>query len=236
MVEVNQANGILMSDKIFIIGAGRFGTHLASRLSELGEDVVLTDRDARVVQDRSEAGFRSMRLDADDEQDLRAAGVVGCDTAVVAIGENMQASILCTMILKEIGVAHVVARAINDKHAQILDRLGADHVVSPNKDSAVRLAEQLHADSSGERVPLAGAFQLGVVKLGPQLAGKTLGEVEVEAKYKLQVALLVRTPLGRAAEAHRPKPALEMNGGDLLYLVGKRDDLNEFETDCGLGD
>lgn len=222
-----------MSQRVFIIGAGRFGVHLATRLSELGCDVTLGDQNGTLVQDLADVGFRTVRLDADDAGDLKAAGVPDADVAVVAIGENMQASILCTLILKELGQEHVVARGINDKHAQILQKLGADRVILPARDSAVRLAEEIHAEAGGERLPLVADHQVGQVRLGPRLAGTSLGDASLPARHRLIPVLLSRINSKGKTEVRRPDPAEVLAEGDLLFVAGLKDDINAFEEKYG---
>ncbi|MGE3311188.1 MAG: TrkA family potassium uptake protein [Limisphaerales bacterium] len=222
-----------MSDRIFILGAGRFGTHLALRLSELGCDVQIADSDARLVQDLSEGGFRAIRIDADDPGDLKAAGVPDADVVVVAIGENMQASILSVLTLKEMGAKRVIGRAINDKHAQILTKLGADQVVAPARESALRLAEQIDAGSREERHPIEGEFHLGQVRLGPRLAGIRVEEAALSRKFKLTPVLVVRTDEGGGRKQEVPLPELVLHEGDLIYVAGHKEDINTFEEKCG---
>ncbi len=226
-------NRFPMSQRIFIVGAGRFGTHLATRLSELGCDVTLGDQNQKLVQDLADAGFRTIRLDADDAGDLRDAGVQDADVAVVAIGEQMQASILCTMVLKELGVREVVARAINDKHAQILEKLGADRVVAPARDSALQLAEQLHAGARGHRIPLAGLFQLAQITLGSKSAGSSLTDLELPRRHGLLPVLLTRRDEERREEIFAPADVETLLPGDVLYVVGSKDHVNDFESGYG---
>lgn len=222
-----------MADRIFILGAGRFGTHLASRLSELGCDVQLADSDVRKVQDLSEAGFRAIRIDAEDAGDLRAAGVPDADVVVVAIGENMQASILSVLTLKELGVKRVIGRAINDKHAQILTKLGADQVVSPARESAMRLAEQIDAGSRGERHPIEGDFHLGQVRLGSKLDGVRLEDAALSRKYKLTPVLVLRGEAGGRRSEEVPSPEFVLHEGDVVYVAGHKDDISTFDEKCG---
>ncbi len=222
-----------MAERIFILGAGRFGTHLASRLSELGCDVQIADSDARLVQDLSEAGFRAIRIDADDPGDLRAAGVPDADVVVVAIGENMQASILAVLTLREMGVKRLIGRAINDKHAQILTKLGADQVVSPARESAMRLAEQIDAGSRGERHPIDGEFHLGQVRLGSKLAGVRLEDAALSRKYKLTPVLILRADASGNKKQEMPSPEYVLHEGDQIYVAGHKDDINTFEEKCG---
>ncbi len=222
-----------MSERVFILGAGRFGTHLASRLSELGCDVQLADSDARLVQDLSESGFRAVRIDADDPGDLRAAGVHEADVVVVAMGENMQASILSVLTLREMGVKRIIGRAINDKHAQILTKLGADQVVSPARESAMRLAEQIDAGSRGERHPIEGEFNLAQIRLGARLAGVRLEEAALSRKFKLTPVLISRADASGKRIQETPSPEWVLHEGDVVYVAGHKDDINTFEEKCG---
>jgi trk system potassium uptake protein TrkA len=223
-----------MARKIVILGAGRFGVQLAQRLNELGCDVVLCDSDARLVQDLAEQGFRSARLDADDAGDLRAIGVQEADAVVVAIGENMQASVLATITLKELKVRRVVARATTDKHAEILRRLGADEVISPDREAAGRLAEQLHANTTEQRLPFHGEYQLAQVRLGNKLAGKNYAEAELVDRHHVTPVLVVRkAPKKEVFDEFLPSPKEALMPGDLVFMVGHKEDINTFEEKFG---
>lgn len=223
-----------MPQRFLILGAGRFGVQLATRLHELGCDVVLCDSDAKLVQDLADQGFRSMRLDADDAGDLKAAGVTEADAVVVAIGENMQASVLSTITLKDLGVQRVISRATTDKHEEILRRLGADQVVAPDREAARRLAEQLHANTVEQRHPFHGEYQLARVCLGAKLAGKTLADAELEEKHHVTPVLIVRKhPTRDREEELLPAPKETLAAGDLVFIVGHKEDINTFEEKFG---
>lgn len=223
-----------MPKHYLILGAGRFGTQLARRLSELGCDVVIGDRDAALVQNLADEGFRTVRMDADDAGDLKAAGAGDFDAVIVAIGEDMQASVLATITLKDMGVKPVMARATTEKHAEILRRLGADQVISPDRDAAHRLAEQLQAGTSGQRLPFHGEYQVAQVRLGNRLAGKAFGETDLEEKHKITSVLVLRKPPHREdMEELLPAPKLVFMPGDLLFVVGHKEDINAFEEKFG---
>ena len=165
-----------MSDRIFIIGAGRFGTHLAERLAEFGCEVVISDNNPKRVQNLADDGYHAVELEADDQDALREAGVADADIVVVSIGENMQASILSTLILKEMGAKKIIARAVDAKHAQVLEKVGADLVVVPSRDMAHGLAERLRSEFLSERMPISGDYQLAQVRIGSSLHGWTLAK------------------------------------------------------------
>lgn len=223
-----------MAQKFVILGAGRFGVQLAASLSALGCDVVVCDNDARLVQDLADQGFRAARMDADDAGDLKAVGVTNADAVVVAIGENMQASVLATITLKEMKVRRVIARATTDKHAEILRRLGADLVISPNRDAALRLAEELHADTTEARLPFHGEYQLARVRLGAKFAGRKLADAELEEIHQVTPVLVVRVNAENGKEREfLPAPKETLQPGDFLFVVGHKEDINAFEEKFG---
>jgi trk system potassium uptake protein len=109
-----------MAKRIFILGGGRFGVHLATRLCEFGCEVVIADDNAERVKDLAADGFHAIEMDANDETALKDSGALTADVTVVAIGENMQASILATLLLKQLQAKNVVARALDLKHPLVL--------------------------------------------------------------------------------------------------------------------
>ncbi|HEU5070744.1 MAG TPA: TrkA family potassium uptake protein [Verrucomicrobiae bacterium] len=229
-----------MSLRIFILGGGRFGTHLASRLCEFGCEVVIADSSPKRVEDLSEDGFHAVELDADDEEALRAAGAPEADAVVVSIGENMQASILATLTLKELKAKKVVARAVDIKHAQVLEKVGADLVVLPSRDMAYQLAETLRAGSVSERRPISGEYQLAYIRAGRVLDRVKLSDAQLPGKYRVTVVLISRDrPAGEAAaeddamENFEPEPDFVLQFNDLLAVTGRRTHIDRFEQKCG---
>ncbi len=222
-----------MAQRIFILGAGRFGTHLATRLSELGCEVVLADQDAERVAELAEDGFRALEMDVEDEDALRQVGVQDADAVVVSIGENIQGSVLATLLLKELKVKRIIARALDAKHAQVLEKLGADLVVLPTRDMAYRLAERLRDDAQNERQPLIGNYQLAQVRLNASLDGQTLSEAKLPQRYRVTAVLISRPREGQEAEACEAGADFKLTANDTLLVVGRRESLNQFEKDCG---
>jgi trk system potassium uptake protein len=223
-----------MAQRIFIIGAGRFGAHLASRLSEFGSEVVLADKDADRVEDLVQDGFHAVEMDAEDENALKEAGVREADAVVVSIGENMQGSILTTLLLKELKVKKVVCRALDAKHATVLEKLGADLVVLPSRDMAYRLAERLRDNAGSDRQELSGNYQLAQIRLGPPLHGKTLAESSLRERYGVNMVLLTRPGPNETTTALEPNPLLKLALHDVLFVSGLREKINRFEKECGL--
>jgi trk system potassium uptake protein TrkA len=215
-----------MAQRFIILGAGRFGAYLAARLSEFGCEVAIADRNTARVKDLAEDGYHIVEADAEDEEALKELGVQDADAVIVSIGENMQGSILSTLALKQLNVSRIVARALDAKHAQVLQKVGADLVILPSRDIAYKLAEQLRNDTATERQPISGEYQLGHIRLGDLLNGKTLAEASIRKDYKINVVLLLRE---NSAQTIEPTPELLLKSGDVIICVGKRENLNRFE-------
>jgi trk system potassium uptake protein len=218
-----------MAKRIFILGGGRFGVHLAARLSEFGCEVVVADENTERVKDLSADGFHAIEMDANDETALKESGALTADVVVVAIGENMQASILATLLLKQYQARRVIARAVDAKHAQVLERLGADEVLLPIRDMAYRLADRLRDGTEGERHPIAGAFALGEVILGSKLAGQLLDPAQFYKDFDVNVKQLE----GDQAVVREAGSGVTLAMGDVLWVIAPREKLNRFERICG---
>lgn len=132
-----------MRKQFAIIGMGRFGSSIARTLSQLGFEVMAIDFREETVQEISSIVTHAVQADSTDEEALRALGIRNFDVVVVAIGEDIQASILTTLILKEMGIPTVVVKAVNDLHGKVLKKIGADKVVYPERDMGQRVAHHL---------------------------------------------------------------------------------------------
>jgi len=223
-----------MAQRIIILGAGRFGRHLASRLSEFGCEVVLADRNADRVKDLSENGFHVFEMDVEDEIALTELGVTDADAVVVCIGENLQGSVLATLALKQLQVRKIVTRALDVKHAQVLEKVGSDLVVLPSRDMAYRLAERLRDNAGSDRQELSGDYQLARVRIGPPLHGKMLAESLLREKYGVNAVLLTRPGKEGKDVAMEPIPDLKLALHDVIFVSGRREKINKFERECGL--
>ncbi|HOW66969.1 MAG TPA: TrkA family potassium uptake protein [Candidatus Paceibacterota bacterium] len=225
-----------MSQRIIILGAGRFGTHLASRLAEFGCEVIIADQNEERVKDLAEDGFHAVEMDVEDEDALKELGVADADAVVVSIGENMQGSILAALTLKQLQARKIIARALDAKHAEVLKRVGADLVVLPSRDSAYRLAERLRDRMASDRQQLSGEYQLAHVRLGPTAQGQTLKEMAWRERYRVNVVLVIRAAPDEVVQDLEPEPELRLLLRDLCLVVGKRENINRFELENGLAE
>ena len=179
--------------RVGIIGAGRFGLSLAEALAETGTEVLLIDRNNALVQGAIKMVTWAVQGDATSASALEAAGISECDTVVVAIGSNVEASMLVTANCKELGVKTVISKATSEIHGKILDKLGADHVVYPDRESAHRLARNITEHNAYDLLELSEGLSLAEIDVPEACVGKTLAEADIRKKSGVTV-LCIRRP------------------------------------------
>ena len=217
--------------RVAVIGEGTFGMSVVERLVEIGCEVIVADHDAEKIRDAAALVARAVQIDAMDEEALKAAGIADVDAAVVAIGHEIDASVLATMILKDLGVGFVVSKANTEVHGKLLRRCGADRVIFPEREVGVRVAHILQAPTLLDYVRVARGVAMVEVPIGPSFVGKTLQELSVRRDYGVTV-LAVK----RAGEQDVPEDAVEVAGpdtrletGDVVLAIGREDKVRAFE-------
>ena len=179
--------------RVGIIGAGRFGLSLAEALADAGTEVLLIDRNNALVQSALKKVSWAVQCDATSASALEAAGIAECDTVVVAIGSNVEASMLVTANCKELGLKTVISKATSEIHGKILDKLGADHVVYPDRESAHRLARNITEHNAYDLLELSEGLSLAEIDVPEACVGKTLAEADLRKKSGVTV-LCIRRP------------------------------------------
>ena len=178
--------------RIGIIGGGRFGLSLAESLSEAGTEVLLFERNGSIVQNASAFVTYAVQGDATNKRALEEAGFNECDIAVVAIGSNMEASMLATANCREIGVKNVIAKATNEMHGKILTKLGADQIVFPDRESAHRLAHHITNHGAVDLLELSEGLSLAEIDVPESCKDKTLAQVDLRKKTGVTVLCIRR--------------------------------------------
>jgi trk system potassium uptake protein TrkA len=216
-----------MSKKQFIvIGLGRFGTSVAETLYSLGNDVLAVDHDEDVVQNISDKVTHAVQIDANDENSLRALGIRNFDCAVISIGSNIQSSILATLLVKELGVKHVVAKATTELHAKVLYKIGANRVVFPERDMGVRVAHNLVSSNILDYIELSPDYSIAEVVSPEEWHNKTLRELNVRARYGINVMAIKRSSDIDVS----PAPDSVIEPGDVVVAIGGIKELNTLEN------
>jgi trk system potassium uptake protein TrkA len=209
-----------------IIGLGRFGATLASRLYELGHEVLGVDADEELVQAYRDRMSEVAVVDARDKAQLRALGLKDFDTVIISVGEHLEASTLAALYCKELGVK-VLARAVNEDHGKILEALGVDEVIYPERDMALRLAERLSSKNLLDFVSLGPEFSIAEVAAPTSFIGKTLAELDIRRKFGVHV-IAVRDVLTETVTP-APPPDAKIRDSDVLVVLGAREQLERFQ-------
>jgi trk/ktr system potassium uptake protein len=215
-----------MKKQVLIIGLGRFGIGLATTLFGMGHDVLAVDEDEKKVQNISTHITHAVQADATDESVLRELGVSNFDVAIVTMGEAIQNSVLCTILLKKLGVPYVIARAENDLHGTILDKIGADKVVFPEREMGIRIAHSLILTDVQDYISVAPSYGVSKLAISPFLVGKSLSDIGLGRGGRWGLAVLL---IQRGKEVIvTPDRAEIVRQGDVLIAAGSDDKLEQF--------
>lgn len=214
-----------MSKEYVVIGLGRFGGSIVRELNALDMDVMAIDADEARVNEYSDIATHAVIADTTDEAVMKSLGIRNFDHVIVAIGENIQASTLTTLILKELGVKKVTAKAQNDYHAKILNKIGADTVVHPERDMGRRIAHNVASASVLDYLELSDEYSIVEIKAGERLAGNSILELDVRANFGINIIAVKREKDIIVA----PDPNENIEYHDILIVIGHDNDLNRFE-------
>nr|WP_308506587.1 TrkA family potassium uptake protein [uncultured Agathobaculum sp.] len=201
-----------------VIGLGRFGAAVARELSALGQEVLALDVDAENVQHIADEVTQAIQGDAQDEAVLRSVGARNFDCCVVAVGADMEASILITMMLKEMGAKKIIAKAMTPIHARVLERVGADRVVLPEIDMGQRLAQRLVRTNVVDYIGVSDEFSIVEIHPPKSWVGHSIGQLGVRARHKINV-LAIRHGAGGQVDVN-PQPDKVIGADDLLIVIG----------------
>ena len=216
-----------------VVGLGRFGIRLARHLADAGAEVIAVDQDAGLVEEIRDHVTLAVVLDATDEAALVAQGLDKVDAAIVGIGANFEAACLATSILKRLGVPRVISRATNRARGEILSRIGADEVINPEAEAAERWAERLAMPHIIEKIDLGQSHSLVQIRSPDSWAGRTLEQLNVRKKHKVNVVAIRRLLIDRAGMyiIDMPMPDSRIEMGDLLFVVGANEDIANLPTE-----
>lgn len=204
-----------MKTNITVVGLGVFGSTVALELSRLGHDVLGIDSNANRTNAIADQLTRAVTADARDERVLRELGVHESDVVVVAIGEDIEANILTTLVVKSMPKPRVWAKALNHNHHRILEKLGADHIVHPEHEMGLRVARSLVYPEVLDYISLGDDQFLSEVRASERLSGKTIDALNL-AEHKVQCVLIKHMGMTFA-----PAPAgHRFDLGDQIVLLG----------------
>ena len=213
-----------MKKSIAVLGMGRYGQFLTSALCRNGADVLIADDDEETVRRFANDVSCAIKADLSDPEVIRGLGLADVETVVVSMGSSLEASIMCVMVSKELGVPHVIAKAASLRMGDILRRVGADEIIYPEKESAELTARRLMSADFLEYFELGG--DLCVCSMHPkrEWVGKTLRELRLRDHYRLNI-VAIREDGGTSASLD---PDRVLNASCELFAVTERSALEKL--------
>lgn len=218
-----------MEKQYLVIGLGRFGTSVAKTLYEADADVLAIDTDEDLVQEAINNNIvdNAVTLDATDEKELLGIGAANFDVAFVCIGSNQQASIIITLILKELGVKNIIAKAVTKTHGKVLEKIGANKVIYPEEYMGKRVALLAMEPNMIEHLRFSQDFLLLEVKAPSVFWGKNLMELGVRNKYSVNIVGIKKS---NGILNASPKADSVIEKGDVLLVITDSKTANQLES------
>ena len=213
-----------MAKSVLLIGLGRFGYHMAERMQELKDEVLGVDIDEDKVEQCLSCLTSAQIADATDENFIRTLGVRNFDVCVVAIGDNFQASLEVTALLKDVGAQFVVSRAAGEIHAKFLLRNGADQVIYPERDMARHAAVKYSANHVLDFFQLTPEYAIYEISAPKEWMGKSIEELQVRRKHHVNILAV------RVGETVDPvvSPAYRFTGQESIFILGASKEVKPF--------
>lgn len=215
-----------MKKQFAVFGLGSFGRSVALTLENLGCDVVVVDKSYEKIQEISDLVSYAMRADVSDPDALQTLGGRNLDGAVVAVSESLEASIMATILSKEMGIPYVLAKAKDDLQGAILEKVGADAIVYPERDMGSRVAKSLMSTAFTDWIELSSEYSMAEVVVPDKWVGKSLSELKIRELYKINVVGIIRQEeVDVTMDPNEPLPA-----GGILILIGATEVLERFHA------
>lgn len=209
-----------------VIGMGRFGRSVATTLRQLGHQVLAIDKAEEPLSRVADEVTHAVQVDSTDAEALRGVGITNFDAVVVAIGNFIEESILTTLVLKELGCKKIVAKAVDERQGKVLERVGADVVVHPERDMGARIAHTLASPNVLDYLEVSPTFSIEELSISERMAGRTLGDLDLRKNYGISVLLIRRD--GQLLIS--PGAETPLQSGDVLVVVGENRQLTRLEA------
>ena len=214
--------------KFAVIGLGSFGSNIAKTLYEKGNEVLAVDEDKEKIDEVKNFVSHAVHMDAADKENLQALGIKDMDVVIVSLGPEMEASILTVLYLNEMGTKRIVAKALTEDHAKILESVGATETIYPEKDMAIKTALKLSCPNVLEYLPLISGFGIQEIAPPEKFIGKSLRELDLRNKYGIQVIAIKE--LIPEKTTFVPKADFVLKDSDILVIMGEDKQLEKINA------
>ena len=211
---------------ILVIGMGRFGRHLAKKMQDLGNDVMVVDENEEIIQQYSSVFTDAQIADCTNEGVLRSLGVDSFDICFVTIGSDFQSSLVVTTLLKRMGAKYVVAKAKQDIQSELLKQIGADEIVYPERETAEKLAVKHNQKNIFDYIQLTSEYSIYEIPILREWVGRTIAEISIRRKYNINIiAIKEQNNLNPSPDADYRFPE-----NDHIVVIGKSTDVFKLSS------
>lgn len=213
--------------QVAVLGLGRFGTEVTKALYNYGCEVLAVDESEEKIYEVADFATHTVATNVAEESNLKSIGIADFDAVVIAIGDNIQASIITALICKEMGVNYIVAKAQNGKHAKVLKKIGVDYVVIPEADTAIKTARILTHPKINDLIEIASGYGLAEIEVPGEWTGKPLTDLDIRNKYAVNVLVVI----SKTGEINaNPYGATVLTEGSKLIVGGNMDDIGSLSS------
>lgn len=206
-----------------VLGLGRFGLEIARSLSEYGCEVLAVDRKEEVTNSLIGVATHTATADVSDEAVLKSLDIDSFDAVIIAIGDNIQASIICALCCKELNAKFVVAKAKNEKHKKILEKLGVDKIVIPEADTAQRTATMLFNPNISEIIEMEAGYSIAQIELPRNWINQDIVSLDIRNKYQINVLFVIGSD-----GVYVPDSDTKFIAGDKVVIGGLTENTDKF--------
>lgn len=210
-----------------VIGLGKFGRSCAKELAKLNYDVLGVDENPRLVNEASNYLTHTVQADSTDEDFLKSLGIENFDSCIIAIGENQEASVMITVLLKEHGAKHIVAKAQSELHAKILKKVGADQVVLPEYDTGIKLAHSLCHRNIYDLIDISTNYSIVSITAPKEWVNKNLEQLS--PRYNYGVNIIAIEPVNDEPNVF-PNATTVINKNDVVVVIGDNENLEKLKN------
>ncbi len=216
-----------MANRVVVIGLGIFGLNLVKELCNSGVEVIAIDKSKEAVQKARDCATKAIVADGTDQEVMDAIGLREDDMVIVSFGEDLAASTLITLHLKQMKIKNILVKAPNEEHKLILEKVGATEVIIPEKEMADKIAKSIVSPNVIDYIPLADGYMIGEIAPPPQFIGKTLAEIQIRSKYHIEV-IAIRDILTEKITMV-PSANFVVKDSEILIVVGKEQDIDKIK-------
>jgi trk system potassium uptake protein TrkA len=213
--------------RVVVVGLGIFGFNIAKDLYENGIEVIAIDKNKEIIQKIKDFSTKAILADGTDKEVIESIGIQGDDIVIISFGEDLAASTLITLHLKELKVKTIIVKAPNEDHKRVLEKVGATQVIIPEREMADKVAKSLISPNVLDYIPLSEDYTISEIVPPASFMGKTIGELHLRTKHHIEVIAVRETLPERLTMV--PRAEFVMKDSDVLVVIGKETDIQKIK-------